>query len=110
MNTIIKNFVYVIIVSSALFIIFMMGVYSWGDWYDEWSGYNASQYVSDGVCNIAVVPIHGSILGYENEYGSYSNDRKYLNILQKLWRTNGIEVPFYTADGAWVTPWETALE
>ncbi len=74
MNTIIKNFVYVIIVSSALFIIFMMGVYSWGDWYDEWSGYNASQYVSDGVCNIAVVPIHGSILGYENEYGSYEGD------------------------------------
>ncbi len=36
----------------------------------------------------------------ENEYGSYGNDREYLRELQKLWRQNGITVPFYTADGA----------
>ncbi len=36
----------------------------------------------------------------ENEYGSYGNDKKYLEELRKLWLKNGINVPFYTADGA----------
>lgn len=35
----------------------------------------------------------------ENEYGSYGNDRTYLKWLQEEWRNNGIDVPFYTADG-----------
>lgn len=36
----------------------------------------------------------------ENEYGSYGNDRTYMKWLQEEWKKNGIEVPFYTADGA----------
>lgn len=36
----------------------------------------------------------------ENEYGSYGNDKNYLNALKDLWVKNGINVPFYTADGA----------
>jgi beta-galactosidase len=36
----------------------------------------------------------------ENEYGSYGNDKIYLEGLKKLWLKNGIDVPFYTADGA----------
>lgn len=36
----------------------------------------------------------------ENEYGSYGNDRNYLKWLHDLWRSEGISVPFYTADGA----------
>ncbi len=36
----------------------------------------------------------------ENEYGSYGNDKNYLEALRKLWIKNGIKVPFYTADGA----------
>ena len=36
----------------------------------------------------------------ENEYGSYGNDRTYLETLRKWWRAAGISVPFYTADGA----------
>jgi beta-galactosidase len=36
----------------------------------------------------------------ENEYGSYANDKTYLETLRKLWIQNGINVPFYTADGA----------
>ncbi len=36
----------------------------------------------------------------ENEYGSYGNDKTYLETLRKLWVKNGINVPFYTADGA----------
>lgn len=39
------------------------------------------------------------MLQIENEYGSYGNDRSYLETLESLWRANGIEVPFYTADG-----------
>ncbi len=35
----------------------------------------------------------------ENEYGSYGNDRNYTKALKELWVKNGIEVPFYTADG-----------
>ena len=35
----------------------------------------------------------------ENEYGSYGNDRTYLETLRKLWQEQGITVPFYTADG-----------
>ena len=36
----------------------------------------------------------------ENEYGRYANDRNYMNWLQEVWKKNGIEVPFYTSDGA----------
>ncbi len=36
----------------------------------------------------------------ENEYGSYANDKDYLEALRKIWLKNGIKVPFYTADGA----------
>ena len=36
----------------------------------------------------------------ENEYGSYGNDRNYIKELKKLWTNNGINIPFYTADGA----------
>ncbi len=35
----------------------------------------------------------------ENEYGSYANDKSYLEALRKLWLKNGIDVPFYTSDG-----------
>nr|WP_295871083.1 glycoside hydrolase family 35 protein [uncultured Chitinophaga sp.] len=35
----------------------------------------------------------------ENEYGSYGNDKNYLNALKSLWVKNGIDIPFYTADG-----------
>ena len=36
----------------------------------------------------------------ENEYGSYGNDRTYMKWIQQVWKENGIEVPFYTSDGA----------
>ncbi len=36
----------------------------------------------------------------ENEYGSYGNDKNYLEELRKIWLKNDIKVPFYTADGA----------
>jgi hypothetical protein len=39
----------------------------------------------------------------ENEYGSYGNDRNYLERLRKVWQEAGINGPFYTADGATTT-------
>ena len=46
----------------------------------------------------------------ENEYGSYGNDHRYLKTLETLWRKHGIDVPFYTTDGAWVVEWKDAIQ
>jgi beta-galactosidase len=35
----------------------------------------------------------------ENEYGSFGNDKKYLEAIRELWIANGIRIPFFTADG-----------
>ncbi len=40
------------------------------------------------------------MLQIENEYGSYGNDKEYLKDLRNRWIKDGIEVPFYTSDGA----------
>lgn len=39
------------------------------------------------------------MLQIENEYGSFANDKNYLNWLVELWHKNGIEIPFCTGDG-----------
>jgi len=36
----------------------------------------------------------------ENEYGSFGNDKTYLERLRQIWRDNGIGGPFFTGDGA----------
>lgn len=36
----------------------------------------------------------------ENEYGSYANDRAYIERLREIWRQEGVRGPFFTADGA----------
>ena len=52
-----------------------------------------------------IVPLqcdHGGpilMVQIENEYGSYGNDKQYLETLRKWWKQNGITVPFYTSDG-----------
>ncbi len=40
------------------------------------------------------------MLQIENEYGSYGNDKSYLRNLKALWQQAGINIPFYTANGA----------
>lgn len=35
----------------------------------------------------------------ENEYGSYGNDRAYLERLRQIWIDEGVQGPFFTADG-----------
>ena len=39
------------------------------------------------------------MLQIENEYGSYGNDRAYLERLRQIWTSNGIRGMLYTADG-----------
>ena len=39
------------------------------------------------------------MLQIENEYGSFGNDRNYLNRLKEVWKDNGIDVPTFTGDG-----------
>lgn len=37
----------------------------------------------------------------ENEYGSFGNDKKYLNAIKDLMIKHGSTVPLFTSDGAW---------
>lgn len=55
---------------AAVLIVFALGLQIFGSWYDEWSGYNADSLLSDGYCNIAVIPIVGEIKSYSgaNDY------------------------------------------
>jgi beta-galactosidase len=39
------------------------------------------------------------MLQIENEYGSYGNDRAYMQRLREIWKSHGIDVPFFTGDG-----------
>lgn len=50
----------------ATIIVFTISLHIYGSWNDEWSGYNASKSttISDGSCNIAVIPIIGDIVPY----------------------------------------------
>ena len=40
------------------------------------------------------------LLQIENEYGSFGNDREYMKRLKELWQENGVDIPYYTSDGA----------
>lgn len=39
------------------------------------------------------------MMQFENEYGSYGSDKKYLSFLCEIMRKNGIDVPLFTSDG-----------
>ena len=55
-------------------IAFYVGLWIFGLWHNRWSGYNASLTISDGECNIAVIPIMGDIIPYAgaDQNGSWS--------------------------------------
>jgi beta-galactosidase len=40
------------------------------------------------------------MLQIENEYGSFGNDRNYIQRLKEVWNSTGVDIPTYTADGA----------
>ncbi|MFA5751158.1 MAG: S49 family peptidase [Candidatus Paceibacterota bacterium] len=58
---IVQEVIRIILWGAVGLVAFAVGLWIWGAWHDEWSGYNASISVSDGYCNIAVVPIVGDI-------------------------------------------------
>ncbi len=74
MKTAIKIIVPIILVAILAPLLFYVGLILWGDWHDEWSGYNASSYIGDGYCNIAVVPVFGEIHSYGTLYDDYGNE------------------------------------
>lgn len=61
MKSVLKVVGAILLISVILPVLFYVGLKIWGDWHDEWSGYNYSQYISDGVCNIAVIPVVGDL-------------------------------------------------
>jgi beta-galactosidase len=44
------------------------------------------------------------LVSIENEYGSYSNDKEYLDINRKIFQDNGFDGLFFTCDGEGQTP------
>jgi protease-4 len=73
MKTALKILSPIILVAILVPILFYAGLTIWGDWHDAWSGYNASTYIGDGYCNIAVLPIEGDIHGYGGVFDDYGN-------------------------------------
>jgi protease-4 len=65
----------VMLLSAGLVLtLFYAGLIIWGDWHDSWSGYTAGNYIGDGYCNIAVVPIMGEIHTYGTIYNESGNE------------------------------------
>jgi len=64
METIKEKLKIIALWALAVIVVFTIGLYIFGAWHDEWSGYNASMVISDGSCNIAVIPITGEITSY----------------------------------------------
>jgi protease IV len=66
MKTIKREILTIILWVIAILAILAVGLWMFGFWYNEWSGYNDSLETikSDGQCNIAVVPIIGNIIPY----------------------------------------------
>lgn len=74
----------ILFISLLIPIIFYAGLFVWGYWHDEWSGYNYEQYVSDGVCNIAVIPVMGEIITFGEVYDEFGNELISTNISDTL--------------------------
>ncbi len=63
-NKVLQDVVRIALIATVGIAAFAISLSIWGGWHDEWSGYNASGRISDGYCNIAVIPIVGSIIPY----------------------------------------------
>lgn len=74
MKTVLKFVGAVVLVALLIPALFYASLMIWGDWHDEWSGYNASNLLGDGYCNIAVLPIMGEVHSYGTIYDEYGNE------------------------------------
>lgn len=72
MKTILRDVFRWLALGAVALAVFYVGLMLFGSWHDEWSGYNASVSVSDGYCNIAVIPLHGEMTtaALFDEYGT----------------------------------------
>lgn len=61
---------------------FWGGLWFFDKWHDEWSGYNAGTKISDGSCNIAIVPIMGEIRMIENGDSAFVSADKTLSLFR----------------------------
>lgn len=64
MTIFLKKFALLITTAFVAIFSFYISLWIWGSWHDEWSGYNASVAVSDGSCNIAIIPIVGDVIPF----------------------------------------------
>ena len=64
----------IVLCAVAILIVFILGLQAFGSWYDERSGYDGSFLLSDGYCNIAVIPIVGDIIAYDGANGYVGED------------------------------------
>lgn len=61
MDTLSRFLTRLVLVGIALVTLFAAGLYIFGAWHDEWSGWNASYDVSNGWCNVAIIPVNDEI-------------------------------------------------
>jgi protease-4 len=96
----------------AIIVVFAIGLRIFGSWHDEWSGYNASMKISDGSCNIAVIPIVGNIIPYAgadqdgsgNELPPSTNPDDVLSTLRGAENDSNILGVFIRIDSSGGTP------
>jgi protease-4 len=84
MKTILKVVGLVALIAVLIPALFYISLNIWGDWHDSWSGYNASTYIGDGYCNIAVLPIQGEIVGYGGVFDEMGNQNSTVNVIDSL--------------------------
>jgi protease-4 len=58
----VRNYLAFLVLTAVVTLVtFAVGLWWFGRWYDEWSGFSASRRVGDGRCNVAVIPVEGEI-------------------------------------------------
>ena len=77
MNSLIRPMILTAIVSIAALLVFTVALSWFGRWDDERKGLSGA--VSDGYCNIAVVPIIGDIVAYDAYYDPSGEGEPYTN-------------------------------
>ena len=71
-----QQIVFLVLAAVVALATFAGGLWWFGRWHDEWSGYNASSMIGDGYCNVAVIPVEGDIgfFGKDTDDGSQVAD------------------------------------
>jgi protease-4 len=97
MKSLIKPLGIIVFAGVMSVAVFYTSLVLWGNWHDEWSGYNANAYTSDGYCNIAVVPILGDIVSYGEYVDENGNPYTSTNMSDTLALLNMAEYDPYIA-------------